>query len=79
MIAPEAAKDNTLTQLTARWAPLVDTLLALVTASAEAKDFGSRLSDENYVPTLAKQTNALLHAMGSAEKHKNFAELITLS
>ena len=75
--APYAAKSSSLIELTARWAPLVDSLMALVTASGEAKEFGSRLSDEGYIPSLAKQVNALLHAMGAAEKHKHFAELVT--
>ena len=73
---PDAAKANSLVELAARWAPVVDTLLALITASDETKDFAANLSDEAYMSSLAKKMNALLHATGAAKKHEPFAELV---
>ena len=74
--SPQASKESSLIELVARWAPLVDTLLALVTATDDTKDFGGKLSDDQYIPALAKQMNAMLHAMGGAEKHKSFSEMV---
>lgn len=71
-----ASKDHSLAGLAAKWTPVVETLLALVTASDDTKDFGTKLSDDQYIPVLAKQMNALLHAMGAAEKHKAFSDLV---
>jgi hypothetical protein len=77
--SPQASLEHSLVELAARWTPVVDSLLALITATPEAKDFSSKLSDEAFIQTLAKQINALLHAMGAAEKHKAFADLTTSS
>jgi hypothetical protein len=74
--SPQAAKDHSLVELAARWAPVVDTLLALVTASEIAKDFSTNLADDNFIPVLAKQINALLYAMGSSKQHAAFADLV---
>jgi len=74
--SPEAAGSHSLVELVARWAPVVDTLLALVTASEVARDFGAKLGDENFIPGVAKQINALLHAMGSAKQQAAFADLV---
>ncbi len=71
-----AAGESSLLELAARWAPVVETLLALVTASEETKNFSSHLSDENYIQSLAKKMNALLHAMEAAKKHAVFAALV---
>lgn len=73
---PDAAKANSLVELAARWAPAVETLLALVTASDETKSFSSSLSDDGYIQGLAKKTNAMLHAMDAAKKHEAFAGLV---
>jgi|SRR5579863_5913406 len=73
---PQASKGHSLVELTARWTPVVDSLLALVTASDAGKEFGAKLSDEHFIPGQARQINALLHAMGAAEKHKTFADLV---
>ena len=75
--SPQAAKDHSFVELVARWAPVVDTLLALVTASEIAKDVSTNLADENFIPVLAKQINALLYAMASAKQHAAFADLVT--
>ncbi|MDZ4379925.1 MAG: hypothetical protein U0942_01125, partial [Parvibaculum sp.] len=72
----DSAKTQSLLELIARWSPIVDTMLSLITAIPEAKEFGSRLSDEQFLPSLSKQINALLHAMGAAEKHKGFADIV---
>jgi hypothetical protein len=73
---PEAAGANSLVELTARWAPVVETLLALITASEETKNFSSTLSEDGYIQSLAKKMNAMLHAMDAAKKHSAFAELV---
>lgn len=74
---PHTAKGQSLVELTARWAPIVDTLMALITASSEAKEFGSKLSDENFMANTAKQINALLYAMEASKKHAHFAAQVT--
>ena len=71
---PATSKADSLVELAARWAPVVETLLALVTASDEIKNFSSSMSDESYMQALAKKVNALLHAMDAAKKHAPFAE-----
>lgn len=75
--SPDAAKQSSLLELSARWAPVVETLLALVTASEETKNFSARLSEEGYIQNLAKQMNALLHAMDASKKHSAFEALVS--
>jgi len=76
---PDPAKSNTLVELVARWIPLVETMLALITALPEAKDFASNMGDEEFFGKLASQLNGLLHASEAAKKHHAFAELVTAS
>lgn len=73
---PEAAKANSLVELTARWAPVVETLLALLTGNAETKQFATSLSDEGYLKSLSEKVNAMLQATEAAKKHAAFAELV---
>jgi hypothetical protein len=40
------------------------------------KDFSTNLADDNFIPVLAKQINALLYAMGSSKQHAAFADLV---
>ena len=72
----QASQGHSLVELAARWTPVVETLLALVTASESTKDYGAKLSEDLYIPALAKQMNALLHAMSAVEKHKSFVSLV---
>ena len=74
---PEAAKAHSLLELTARWAAVVETLLALLTGNAETQAFSTSLSDENYMQGLSNKINAMLQAMEAAKKHVAFAELVS--
>lgn len=74
--AQSTAEKHTIAELGALWAPLVETLLALLTASDDAKDFGSRFHDENYILGLAKQIKAFLLMNKAAEKHEAFAKFV---
>lgn len=73
----EASNHHSILELAARWSPVVETLLALMTGSTDAKEFSAKFLDDEFSPSLVKQMNALLHAMGSAEKHKSFSELVS--
>lgn len=72
----EAAKTNSLVELTARWVPVVETLLALLTAHEETKNFSADLAEDGYLQGLAAKINAMLQAMEAAKKHAAFAELV---
>lgn len=76
---PDVAKDSTLVELTARWAPVVDTFLSLVTATTDASSFYKGMSEETFLPTLRVQMNALLVASSAPTTHKSFSELIATS
>lgn len=75
--APETAKGQTLLDLAARWTPLVETLLALITALPEAGEFGSNMGNDEFFQKLTSQLNALLHASGAATKHEAFSALVS--
>lgn len=74
---PSAAQGQTLLDLAARWLPLVNTLLALITALPDAKDFGSNMADEEFFQRLSAQLNALLHASNAAKSHEAFSTLVS--
>lgn len=77
--SPDASAKHSLVELVARWAPLVDTLLSLVTASDDARDFASRLSDDTFIPKVTRQVNALLHATNAAATNATFSDLMSAS
>lgn len=77
--SPTAATSHSLVEFAARWAPVVETIISLVTASDIASDFASNMSDESFLPTLSKQINALLYAMKAADQHSSFSELVSIS
>ncbi len=73
---PESGKEYSLVELTARWTPVVESLLALLTGNEETKNFSSYLSEDTYLSTLANKISAMLQAMEAAKKHAAFAELV---
>ena len=74
---PKIAKDSSLVELTARWAPVVDTFMPLVTAVADAETFYKRMSDPAFMPEIARQLDALLLASGAGAKHADFAAMVS--
>ncbi|HEV2552693.1 MAG TPA: AIPR family protein [Bosea sp. (in: a-proteobacteria)] len=77
---PDQAKNTTLADLSARWGPIVDSFLPLLTAVVQPEAFFRRLSDEkNYLAAVKMQMDAMLTATGAADKHKTFAKLVAPS
>lgn len=74
---PKIANDSSLVELTARWAPVVETFMPLVTAVADAETFYKRMSDQAFMPEIARQLDALLLASGAGAKHADFSAMVS--
>lgn len=74
---PDQARNTTLAELSARWVPVVDSFLPLLTAVVQPDTFFRKLStEEGYLATVKTQMDAMLMATGAVEKHKTFAAMI---
>jgi hypothetical protein len=77
---PNQVQGTSLAELSARWVPIVDTFLPLLTAVVQADTFFRKLSSEDgYLASVKTQMDAMLMATGAAEKHKNFATMVAPS
>ena len=77
---PQQAKNTTVAELSARWVPVVDTVLPLLTAVVQPDTFFRRLSsDEGFLSTVKTNVDAMLTATSAADKHKTFAEMVAPS
>jgi hypothetical protein len=76
----DAARGSTITELAARWSPIVDTFISLLTAVVEPSSFFKKLSnEESFLETVKTQMNAMLSATQPAGKFKSFAEMVAKS
>ncbi|MGX5722839.1 AIPR family protein [Shinella zoogloeoides] len=77
---PQQAKNTTVAELSARWVPVVDTIMPLLTAIVQPDTFFRRLSsDDGFLSIVKTSTDAMLTATGAAEKHKTFADMVAPS
>lgn len=77
---PQQAKNTTVADLSARWLPIVDSIMPLMTAVVEPDTFFRKLSsEENFLAGVKTTVDALLTATSAAEKHKTFAEMVAPS
>lgn len=77
---PEAAKGNAITDLAARWTPIVEAFLPLLTAIVEPDTFFRRLSaDDNFLTVVKTQMDAMLSATQQPDKFKTFANMVAKS
>lgn len=74
---PDVAKGNGVNELAARWLPVVEAFLPLLTTQVKADTFFRTLtSDEGYLATIKTQMDALIMATQLGNAHKTFAELV---
>jgi hypothetical protein len=77
---PQQAKNTTVAELSARWVPVVDTIMPLLTAVVQPDTFFRKLSsDEGFLLSVKTSTDAMLTATSAAEKHKTFADMVAPS
>jgi len=77
---PDAAKGASVTELAARWLPVVETFLPLLTAVVQPDTFFRNLSgDDGFLKTVKVQMDAMLSATNAANKHSTFAGLVAPS
>lgn len=76
----DAAKDSTLVDLTARWIPVVETFLPLLTPHVEPETFFKLHSnDENFIFHIKKLMDAMLVATNAKNNLAEFAKLVAPS
>lgn len=73
---PNQATNATIVELTARWVPVVETIMPLLTASVEPETFFRSLSEEGFIQKVKTNVDAMLSATNAADKHKTFAEMV---
>ncbi|WP_257807043.1 AIPR family protein [Burkholderia glumae] len=77
----DAAKvtNNTLIDLAARWAPIVEVILTFVASKLNLTEFVARASDDNLLSETAKHVSSMLYATKAADRHSQFARLTSAS
>jgi len=75
---PIQAKDHTINELAARWLPVVETFLPLMTAVIEPDTFFRQHSsgEDSFIQSVKAQMDAMLVASGAAAKHADFADMV---
>ena len=74
---PNVAKDTVLTELSARWIPIVDAVLPLLTALVEPDTFFKNLSsEEGFQERIKIQLDAMLVATGQSTKCADFSAVV---
>lgn len=77
---PVAAKDAGISDLAARWLPIVEAFLPLLTAIVTPDDFFRNLSnDDAYLEKIKAQMDGMLSATQTAGKHATFIDMIATS
>jgi AIPR protein len=74
--AAAAASTNGLVDLIARWAPLVEGILAFVTTKVTTAELSVRIPEEGYLVEVAKHVGAMLYASRAPEQYAEFAALV---
>jgi len=74
---PGAATENGINDLAARWIPIVEVFLPLLTAVTKPDTFFRQLSsEEGYLDNIKTQIDAMLSATQLAGKFTAFAEMV---
>lgn len=74
---PDAAKDTVLTDLAARWLPVVESVIPLLTVIVEPNTFFKNLSsEEDFLGRVKTQLDAMLVATQQSEKFADFASIV---
>ena len=76
---PQQAKNTSVAELSARWLPVVETILPILTAVVSPDTFFRSLSDDGFMPNVKSSVDAMLTATGAGEKHKTFADMVAPS
>lgn len=77
---PNQAKNATVAELSARWLPVVESFLPLLTAVVEPDAFFKKLSSETgYLKIVKTQMDAMLTATNAVSKHKTFSDMVAPS
>ena len=75
---PEAVNDTVLAELSARWVPIVEAVLSLLTPLVEPDTFFKRLSSEdNFLEQIKAQLDAMLVATGQPERCQEFSIIVS--
>lgn len=73
----ESASGSSLSELVARWLPVVEAILPLLVSLPNIEDFYRNLrSDETYAANVKAQMDAMLVATGQSERLSDFAGLV---
>ena len=76
---PATARGSSLTDLSARWMPVVEAVLALLSSLVEPDTFFKQLgSDEGFQKRIKAQLDAMLTATNQSEKCADFADLVSV-
>jgi AIPR protein len=74
---PNDVKNTFLTDLAARWLPVVEAVLPLLTAIVEPDSFFKELSsEEGFLGQVKTKLDAMLVATGQVEKHADFSSIV---
>lgn len=74
---PEVARSNGVNELAARWLPVVEAFLPLLTTQVKPETFFRSLTaDEDYLGTIKAHMDAMITATGLASAHRTFSELV---
>ncbi|MEO7635705.1 MAG: hypothetical protein ABIS38_08690, partial [Sphingomicrobium sp.] len=66
--------------LSARWSPVVDSILPLMTAVVEPETFYRKLSNEDgFLGEVKGKLDAMLTASGASNKHGSFSAMVATS
>lgn len=74
------ADRNSLIVLTAKWLPIVEDLLSLLTTEVSAENLGERLAEDNVVAIVGKRVSALLYTTRQGKpSYEEIASMLTAS
>lgn len=74
---PDSAKNATIVDLAARWLPVVETILPLLTPIVSADTFFKSLSsDDHFIKNVKLHLDAMLTASGAQERLKTFSSMV---
>lgn len=76
---PNSAKGSSVTELAARWLPVVETVLPLLTAIVQPETFFRNLNEDDFLKKVKEQMDAMLAASQASDRFKTLSEMIGAS
>lgn len=74
------SKDSSITELVARWMPVIEAVLPLLVGLPSVNDFYRNLrTEEDYIAQVKSQMDGMLLATGQPDRLKSFADLLSAS